>query len=197
MNKNQESGLVSYFQKFPTLIAGVAVLLAVVVLLGGQALVLSAKDKTAEPKSRQTANANVVNVAAANNADNSNATAQGATATLQDDVQIVTSSVGGGRYEPITVQQGIPVKWTLNAPSGSLNGCNNSIVIPEYNLQIKLKTGENVIKFTPDKSGTFTFGCWMGMIRSSITVVGEDGKVAVNADDGSNQLPAGCCSARP
>lgn len=85
------------------------------------------------------------------------------------------------------------MKWTITAPDGSLNGCNNSIVIPAYNLQVKLKTGENVIEFTPAESGTFAFSCWMGMIRSNITVTAEDGTVVANQDDGSNQLPADCC----
>lgn len=115
-----------------------------------------------------------------------------AEATVKDGVQYVTSTVSGGGYEPIKVQQGIPVKWTLNVPSGSLNGCNNAIVIPEYDLQIDLKTGDNLIEFTPDRSGTFVFSCWMGMVRSSITVVNADGTVDTTTDDGSSQLPS-CC----
>lgn len=117
---------------------------------------------------------------------------QVAEATVEDGIQYVTSTVSGAGYEPITVKQGIPVKWTLNAPEGSLNGCNNAIVIPEYDLQMDLKTGDNLIEFTPDRSGTFTFSCWMGMVRSTITVVGEDGTVAPTEDDGSDELPS-CC----
>lgn len=115
------------------------------------------------------------------------------TAVVQDGVQMITSSISDGRYEPITVQQGIPVKWTLNMPAGSLNGCNNRIVIPEYDLQISLKEGDNVIEFTPDASGNFAYSCWMGMIRSSITVVRADGTVEENAAGGSDQFTAGCC----
>lgn len=66
--------------------------------------------------------------------------------TIIDGVQYVTSSVSGGGYQPISVQLGIPVKWTMNAPSGSLNGCNNTIVLPEYDLQVDLKTGKNLIR---------------------------------------------------
>lgn len=118
---------------------------------------------------------------------------QAVEATVKDGVQYVTSNVSGGGYEPIKVQKGIPVKWTLNAPDGSLNGCNNAINIPEYNLQMDLKTGENLIEFTPDKSGTFAFSCWMGMIRSSITVSNVDGTVDATQNDGSEQLPS-CCN---
>jgi hypothetical protein len=185
-----------YLKKFPTLTVGVAILLIAVVLLGGRSLIFSAQANAANTTNRQSANTNVANVITGNTASSTGGTAQQINATVDDGVQYITSTLSGGRYEPITVQQGIPVKWTLNAPSGSLNGCNNRIVIPEYNLQISLKTGDNVIEFTPDKSGTFAFGCWMGMIRSSIAVVGEDGVVANNTDDGSNQLPAGCCGGR-
>jgi sulfite exporter TauE/SafE/copper chaperone CopZ len=127
-----------------------------------------------------------------NGAASSGTSGQAVEATVKDGVQYVTSSVNGGGFEPISVQQGIPVKWTLNAPSGSLNGCNNAIAIPEYDLQIDLKTGDNLIEFTPDRSGTFAFSCWMGMVRSTITVVGEDGTVAPTEDDGSDELPS-CC----
>ncbi len=127
-----------------------------------------------------------------NGAAPSGAAGQAIEATVQDGVQYVTSSVSSGGFEPISVQQGIPVKWTLNAPSGALNGCNNAIVVPEYDLQVDLKTGDNVIEFTPDRSGTFAFSCWMGMVRSTITVVGEDGTVAPTEDDGSDDLPS-CC----
>jgi len=117
---------------------------------------------------------------------------QAVEATVKDGVQYVTSSVNSGGYQPITVQQGIPVKWTLSAAEGSLNGCNNSIVIPEYDLKIDLKTGDTLIEFTPTRSGTFAFSCWMGMVRSTITVLDENGAVAPNQDDGSDQLPS-CC----
>lgn len=124
------------------------------------------------------------------NSDSSSS--QGAQSTIKDGVQYVTSTVSSGGYEPIQVQKGIPVQWTLNAPGDSLSSCNNSIVIPEYNLKIQLKPGDNLIEFTPDRSGTFAFSCWMGMVRSTITVVNEDGTVDAAADDGSSDLPS-CC----
>lgn len=44
------------------------------------------------------------------------------------------------------------------------------IIIPEYDLEIKLKEGDNLIEFIPTEAGQFGYSCWMGMIRSSITV---------------------------
>jgi sulfite exporter TauE/SafE/copper chaperone CopZ len=91
--------------------------------------------------------------------------------TLENGVQIVRSSLESGRYPAITVATGTPVKWIIDAPEGSLNGCNNAMQIPAYGIQYQFKTGENVIEFTPDKPGTIPYSCWMGMIRSTITVV--------------------------
>lgn len=90
---------------------------------------------------------------------------------IADGVQLVSSELSSGSYPKITVQQGIPVKWTIDAPQGTINGCNKSIYIPEYGIEYAFKQGENVIEFTPDDTGRFQYSCWMGMIRGSITVV--------------------------
>ena len=98
------------------------------------------------------------------------ATQEAATAPAAGSVQEVTSRVYPGYYEPVTVKAGVPVRWTLVAGPGSLNGCNDAIVIPALGVQRALSYGENVIEFTPSEPGKIPFSCWMGMIRSSITV---------------------------
>jgi hypothetical protein len=92
---------------------------------------------------------------------------------IENGVQIVNSTLRSNRYPAITVQQGIPVRWTINAPPGSITGCNYSVVLYEYGIQYDFKPGENIIEFTPVKAGKFLYSCWMGMIRSTITVVAE------------------------
>jgi sulfite exporter TauE/SafE/copper chaperone CopZ len=92
---------------------------------------------------------------------------------IVDGKQLVTTQLSSRGYEPIIVQQGIPVKWNLRADSKSLNGCNNAIVIPAYNIQKNLVPGDNIIEFLPTESGVVNFSCWMGMIRSTITVTEE------------------------
>lgn len=101
-------------------------------------------------------------------------------ASKVDGVQTVTTQLSSGRYEPITVQKGVPVKWIIQAEAGDLNGCNNAIVVPKFNIEKQLEAGDNVIEFTPTESGSFAYSCWMGMIRSKITVV----------DDLANNNPA-------
>jgi sulfite exporter TauE/SafE/copper chaperone CopZ len=106
-----------------------------------------------------------------------------ASAQAEDSVQLVRTELKPGRYDPIKVQAGIPVRWTIYAKPGTINGCNNKIVIPEYDrLQKKLALGDNIVEFTPTRTGTFTYACWMGMIRGKITVVeGDAGNPVVAA----------------
>lgn len=87
------------------------------------------------------------------------------------DTQYVKTKVDYGSYEAFTVRKGIPVEWTIEVPEGKLNGCNGEIVVPAFNLAIKLHEGENTVSFTPNDVGTIPYSCWMGMIKSSINVV--------------------------
>ncbi len=100
-----------------------------------------------------------------------NSAAAESSVKIEDGVQIVNSTLLPGKYPAITVQEGVPVKWIIDAPQGSINGCNNRMLIPEYNIEHQFKEGENIIEFTPSKTGRFPFSCWMGMIRSAIKVV--------------------------
>jgi plastocyanin domain-containing protein len=94
-------------------------------------------------------------------------------AVLDNGVQTVTTELEPGSYAPITVQMGVPVRWTIHADERAINGCNNAIAIPSYGITINLQPGDNLVEFIPDKTGEIPFSCWMGMIRSSITVVDE------------------------
>ncbi|QPK65455.1 sulfite exporter TauE/SafE family protein [Methylomonas sp. LL1] len=75
------------------------------------------------------------------------------------------------RFSPnkFTLRKGIPVKWAINVKE--LNECNNQIVVREYGLEIKLKTGLQVIEFTPTEAGVVPWSCWMGMIPGTFIVV--------------------------
>jgi hypothetical protein len=96
-----------------------------------------------------------------------------AKATVNDGIQIVTTTLDRGIYDPIIVQTGIPVKWTITANDGDLNSCNNKMLIRSYGVEQKLLIGENVVEFTPTKAGTINYSCWMGMVGSTITVVDD------------------------
>ncbi|HOK49028.1 MAG TPA: sulfite exporter TauE/SafE family protein [Sedimentibacter sp.] len=93
-----------------------------------------------------------------------------ANAVIKDGYQLVTTNLEPGSYQPVSVYAGIPLRWTIVAEEGKLNGCNNEIIIPAYGKQQKLEVGENIIEFTPTQPGTITYTCWMGMISSTITI---------------------------
>lgn len=90
---------------------------------------------------------------------------------LIDGVQVVYSTLESGSYPDITVQVGIPVKWIIDAPQGSVNGCNYKVLINDLDLEYTFSTGENIIEFTPLEVGTIQYHCWMGMIYGTIQVV--------------------------
>jgi sulfite exporter TauE/SafE/copper chaperone CopZ len=94
------------------------------------------------------------------------------TGILADDgtVQVVKSTLTTRNYPAIKVSAGVPVRWEIEAPKGTITGCNNTFVVPEYGLEYAFHEGTNVIEFTPEKTGKFAYSCWMGMIRSTITV---------------------------
>ncbi len=117
-----------------------------------------------------------------------------------EDVQRITSEFASGQYVPITVKQGIPVVWTIRVTEKDLNGCNNPLIIPAYDIEKKLVPGDNTIEFTPKESGVIAYSCWMGMIRSTITVVAADSEpgAAASAEPAAALTlppvpPGGCC----
>jgi sulfite exporter TauE/SafE/copper chaperone CopZ len=109
---------------------------------------------------------------------------------LAGGAQIVKTTLSSGRYSPITVQVGIPVKWTIEAPPGSITGCNNRMILREYGIEHRFRTGENLIEFTPERTGKFTYSCWMGMIRSTITVVDAGAEVPGAQNPGAGNSAA-------
>ncbi|HYE83614.1 MAG TPA: sulfite exporter TauE/SafE family protein [Clostridia bacterium] len=126
--------------------------------------------------------------------------AKGNVAVVENGVQIVEIDLKPNRYEPVIVQKGIPVQFIINAEDENINGCNNAIIIPKYNIQKALEPGRNIIEFTPEETGTIPYSCWMGMIGSSISVVDELSEVTsedINtADSGAiSSSGGGCCSA--
>jgi sulfite exporter TauE/SafE/copper chaperone CopZ len=90
---------------------------------------------------------------------------------VEDGVQLVNTTLLPGQYQPIVVMAGLPVRWTIEAPQGSINGCNNRMIVREYGIEHRFTVGTNVVEFTPEKPGVFRYSCWMGMIRSTITVI--------------------------
>lgn len=121
-----------------------------------------------------------------------------AKAVIQDGVQVINMTVSNRGYTPnaFYVQKGIPVKWVIDGKE--INTCNNEIIIPSLNKEIKINKGENILEFTPE-SKDMNFSCWMGMINGVIKVVDELETVDTSVPDPTLPAPTtgpSCC-ARP
>ena len=105
--------------------------------------------------------------------ENTNSEDQVDPAVEKDGVQYVSSTLKSGQYPDITVKAGEPVKWEIQAPEGSINGCNYKMILQDFGMEHTFENGENVVEFTPEKEGTYTYSCWMGMITGTIYVTGK------------------------
>lgn len=101
--------------------------------------------------------------------------------------QIVKMIQDSGGYSPntFTVEKGRPVKWIITSkPSFT---CASSIVMPKYGISKSLRSGENIITFTPTEVGRISFSCSMGMYRGVFNVI-DSGSVGQKKDTTSNIL---------
>ena len=89
---------------------------------------------------------------------------------LVDGVQTIRMDVDNRGFTPrnFNLKKGLPVRWIINGKQ--IYGCTNEIIIPEYDISKKLTYGENIVEFTPTKSGIVSFSCWMGMVRGTFNV---------------------------
>lgn len=79
-----------------------------------------------------------------------------------------------GNYDDIIVQKGKKVRLIINAPKKYLTGCNNIVMINEFNIKKELVEEENIIEFTPNEVGTYSMNCWMNIITNNIKVIDDE-----------------------
>ncbi|MFZ2193468.1 MAG: sulfite exporter TauE/SafE family protein [Candidatus Moraniibacteriota bacterium] len=84
--------------------------------------------------------------------------------------QVARMSITSRGFEPsiIKIKKNVPVKWIIDG--AGVTGCTNKIIIPSLNISKGISKGENVITFTPEKTGEIPFSCWMGMVRGKFIV---------------------------
>lgn len=84
-------------------------------------------------------------------------------------IQKVVLSVKNANYYPntINVKVGEPVSVTLDK---SVQGCLRSFTIKELGVSGLSRNPSQTIDFTPNKKGTFSFACSMGMGYGKIVV---------------------------
>lgn len=91
--------------------------------------------------------------------------------TIENGVQVVRMTESARGYAPnaFTIQQGMPVKWVIDAKDQYT--CASTLIASKIGVQKNLSLGQNVIEFLPKEIGQIPFSCSMGMFRGSFTVV--------------------------
>lgn len=85
--------------------------------------------------------------------------------------QEITMKISG-RFVPntFTVKAGQQVKWTIIGER--VSGCVNEVIQKDFDIDVQISTGETkTVYFTPTKPGTYSFSCWMNMVRGTIKVI--------------------------
>jgi len=106
-----------------------------------------------------------------NDKNNSNTTQTiQTTNSNENNVQIIRMDQIGAGYKPnsFTIKKDVPVKWIITSKSQS---CAASIFSKQLNINQELTPGENIIEFTPTKTGKIYFSCFMGMYSGYFTVI--------------------------
>ena len=68
----------------------------------------------------------------------------------------------------LRIKKGVPVRWVIKGDS--VTSCTNKIIMPSLGISQSLSPGDNIVNFTPDKTGEIPFSCWMGMVRGKFIV---------------------------
>ncbi len=88
-------------------------------------------------------------------------------------IQMEVASAGFYQPEVLQVVAGIPVEWEIYGPE--FMGCFDTLISRGLGIQTRLKTGENVVRFTPEEPGKYIFSCSMGMSRGTMIVLPNEG----------------------
>ncbi len=88
-----------------------------------------------------------------------------------NDIQIIRMTENNRGYLPnkFTIIKDKPVRWIITAEAPY--SCASALIVPSLRIQKQLERGENIIEFTPTKTGSIPFSCSMGMYTGSFQVV--------------------------
>lgn len=70
---------------------------------------------------------------------------------------------------PSTLKKGVPVRMTVDL--NTVVGCARDVTIRDFGVRKYVKQGDNIIEFTPTKTGTITIACSMNMFFGKFEVV--------------------------
>ncbi len=92
--------------------------------------------------------------------------------SITNGIQDVTIDILKNGYSPSasTLKVGVPVRLSLR--TNNLRSCTRVFSIPDYRIVKTLpETGEDIIEFTPTKTGRLAYTCGMGMFSGNFNVV--------------------------
>ena len=105
----------------------------------------------------------------ANNSDSSEETAGALVRGGVQELKIVADGRTGYSPETVFAKKDIPVKLTVEYKGRG--GCIKQFLIPTFGVNVTLPdNGLKLIEFTPNKTGSFTITCGMGMYRGTLVV---------------------------
>ncbi len=85
--------------------------------------------------------------------------------------KIVNVGVTGSQYTLSPAQFKKGEKVSLVFDMNEVTGCARSVVIKDFGIRQMVSGANNIIEFTPDKTGTFVIACSMNMYRGSFDVI--------------------------
>lgn len=99
---------------------------------------------------------------------------------MENGVQVVRMTESNDGYSPniFSIKKGVPVRWEIDAQAPY--SCASTIVVPKLNIQKSLKSGKNLIEFTPEETGKIPFSCSMGMYTGAFSVYDESASASGN-----------------
>jgi hypothetical protein len=107
-------------------------------------------------------------------------------------MQVISSGFSPNHF---VLRKGVPVKWIIEGKE--ITTCNHRIVVPSLNLEFDVKSGRQIIEFTPAKAGVIPWSCWMGMLHGDFQVIdgplplgGPSETTAAGSSTGGNRTAA-------
>lgn len=91
-----------------------------------------------------------------------------------DEYQEAVLSMRNWEYvvTPSTLKKGVPVRMTVDL--NTVVGCARDVTIKDFGVRKYVKPGDNIIKFTPTKTGNIDISCSMNMFFGKFEVVNDD-----------------------
>lgn len=95
-------------------------------------------------------------------------------AKIVDGVQLVDIQVQDNGYKASVTQLKVGVPVRIKLSTIRTRGCSRAFTVPDYGItKVLPETGEEVVEFTPTKTGRLAYSCSMGMYTGAFNVISK------------------------